>query len=71
MLKSSTKVKCCWLVTLVVVKNLCGQLLSVDMLSRICVYSYISHILCIPSIVSGIFVALVYVICNNGVYDIL
>ena len=33
-----------------------------DMLSRICVYSYISHILCIPSIVSGIFVVFVYVI---------
>jgi len=26
MLKSSTKVKCCRLVTLVIVSNLCGQL---------------------------------------------
>jgi hypothetical protein len=43
-------------------KQLVWAIVSVDMLSQICVYSYISHILCIPSIVSGIFVVLVYVI---------
>ena len=47
---------------LVVESKLVWAILSDDMLSRICVYSYISHILCIPSIVSGIFVVFVYVI---------
>jgi len=35
-------------------KQLVRAFVSGDTLSRICVYSYISHILCITSIVSGI-----------------
>ena len=50
------------LVMLVVESKLVWAIISDDMLSRICVHSYISHILCIPSIVSGIFVVFVYVI---------
>jgi len=35
-------------------KQLVRAVVRVDMLSRICVYSYVIHILCIPSTVSGI-----------------
>jgi len=52
--KSFNKTQCSRLLTLVEVGNLCGGIVTVQMVGRFCMFSYISDKLCIPSIVSSI-----------------